>query len=211
MLELIRGALPYLLAGGISFLVALAEIVTVFEKAPLRAVRTGGAVLLVLLNAAFAMLVLFLIYTLFPKADSPLVALAVGLGLPVLVRTRFTVFKPMPGTVGSEGIAIQLDDLYDRLQRFCRRQIDVALAAERVRLVDRAIREVEMSELERRARLLLEGGLVLTDPAKGREYVDRILRAEYAEERKKILLAFAILDHGGAPMLADMMRKPKVR
>jgi len=187
----------YLLAGGISWVVAVAEIVTVFESNPVRALRTGGAVLLLMINAIFAVLVLTLIYTLFPDARSPLVALAVGIGLPILVRTRFTVFKPMPGTVGSEGIEVRLDEVYDRLQRFCRRIIDMALAAERVNLVDRAITEVEITELERRTRLLLEGGLVLAEPEKGREYVERILRADYTEDRKKMLLAFAILGSAG--------------
>jgi len=200
----------YLLAGGVSVIVALAEVVTVFEADPVSALRTWGAAFLLFLNGIMAVLVLALLRTLFPETRSPLVALAVGLGLPTLVRTRFTILKPLPGTTTSEGIDIRLDELYERLQRFCRGRIDVALASRRVRLVSRALERLALDKLEQQARLLLEGGLTLVPSDKGREYVDKIMNQEsYDERRKKMLLAFAILNYGGQAMLAEMLREKK--
>ena len=156
----------YLLAAGVSL--AVAEVVSVFERDPVRALRIWGAAFLLLLNAAMAVLLLALVRSFWPGGDSPWTALAVGLGLPTLVRSRFTVMKPLPGTAGSEGVEIRLDELYERLQRFCRGRIDLALAGQRVRLVGQAVDRLELAELERRLRLLLEGGLVVTASDKAR-------------------------------------------
>ena len=200
----------YLLAAGVSL--AVAEVVSVFERDPVRALRIWGAAFLLLLNAAMAVLLLALVRSFWPGGDSPWTALAVGLGLPTLVRSRFTVMKPLPGTAGSEGVEIRLDELYERLQRFCRGRIDLALAGQRVRLVGQAVDRLELAELERRLRLLLEGGLVLATSDKARQYVDRILaQEEYGEERKRMLLAFAILDHGGHQMLEEVLKEARAR
>jgi len=202
----------YILAAAMSLVVAVAEVVSVFERDPARALCTWGSVFLLLLNMAMAVLLLALVRSFWAGGDSPWMALAVGLGLPTLVRTRFTLMKPLPGTVGSEGVEIRLDELYERLQRFCRGRIDLALAGQRVRLVEQAMDQLELEELARRLRLLLEGGLVLTASDKARRYVDKILTAEgYSEERKRMLLAFAILDHGGHQMLEGMLKEARAK
>jgi hypothetical protein len=199
----------YLLAGGASLLLAVSEVVSAFELDPVRALRTWGSVILLILNAAMAVLILALMRNFGTGGDSPWVALAIGLGLPTLVRTRFTVMKPLPGTTDSEGVEIHLDELYDRLQSFCRRRIDVTLAGRRVRMVEQAMDRLELEELERKARLLLEGGLVVTaDQASG--YVNKIVNhQEYDEERKRMLLSFAILNYGGHGMLEEMLKAAK--
>jgi hypothetical protein len=117
----------------------------------------------------------------------------------------------LPGTAGSEGVEIRLDELYERLQSFCRRRIDVALAGQRVRMVEQAMDRLELEELERKSRLLLEGGLVVT-ASQASAYVDKILgKQEYDEERKRMLLAFAILNFGGHGMLEEMLKATKTK
>jgi hypothetical protein len=187
----------------------VSEVVSAFELDPVRALRTWGSVILLILNAAMAVLILALMRNFGTGGDSPWVALAIGLGLPTLVRTRFTVMKPLPGTTDSEGVEIHLDELYDRLQSFCRRRIDVTLAGRRVRMVEQAMDQLGLEELERKARLLLEGGLVVTaDQASG--YVNKIVNHEqYDEERKRMLLSFAILNYGGHGMLEEMLKAAK--
>ncbi|MBM4466907.1 MAG: hypothetical protein FJ014_15375 [Chloroflexi bacterium] len=201
----------YLLAGGASLVLAVSEVVSSFELDPVRALRTWGSTLLLLLNVTMAVLILALMRSLGTAGDSPWVALTVGLGLPTVVRTRFTVMKPLPGTAGSEGVEIRLDELYDRLQSFCRRRIDVALAGQRVRMVEQAMDRLALDDLERKARLLLEGGLVVT-ASQASGYVDKILdHQEYDEERKRMLLSFAILNYGGHGMLEEMLKSAKAK
>jgi len=201
----------YLLAAGATLALAVAEVVSVFERDPTRALFTWGSVLLLLLNVALAVLILTLVRSLWAGGNSPWVALAVGLGLPTLVRTRFTVLKPLPGMADSQGVDIRLDELYERLQRFCRSRIDLALASQRVQLVEQAMERLDLADLERRLRLLLEGGLLLTDE-KARQYADKIMNAEgYTEERKRMLLSFAILDYGGHRMLGEMLKAAKAK
>jgi hypothetical protein len=201
----------YLLAAVASLALAVSEVVSSFELDPVRALRTWGSTLLLLLNAAMAVLILALMHSFGAGGDSPWMALAVGLGVPTLVRTRFTVMKPLPGTAGSEGVEIRLDELYERLQSFCRRRIDVALAGQRVRMVEQAMDRLELEELERKSRLLLEGGLVVT-ASQASAYVDKILgKQEYDEERKRMLLAFAILNFGGHGMLEEMLKATKAK
>ena len=201
----------YLLAVGASLALAVAEVVSAFEPDPVRALRTWGSILLLLLNVAMAVLLLALVRSFGGGGDSPWAALAIGLGVPTLVRTRFTVMRPLPGTVESEGVEIRLDELYERLQSFCRRRIDVALAGQRVRMVEQARDRLELEELERKSRLLLEGGLVVTASQAG-AYVDKILgKQEYDEERKRMLLAFAILNFGGHGMLEEMLKTAKAK
>jgi hypothetical protein len=201
----------YLLAAVASLVLAVSEVVSSFELDPVRALRTWGSTLLLLLNAAMAVLILALMHSFGAGGDSPWMALAVGLGVPTLVRTRFTVMKPLPGTAESEGVEIRLDELYERLQSFCRRRIDVALAGQRVRMVEQAMDRLELEELERKSRLLLEGGLVVT-ASQASAYVDKILgKQEYDEERKRMLLAFAILNFGGHGMLEEMLKATKAK
>ena len=201
----------YLLAIGASLALAVAEVVSAFEPDPVRALRTGGSILLLLLNVAMAVLLLALVRSFGGGGDSPWAALAIGLGVPTLVRTRFTVMKPLPGTVASEGVEIRLDEIYERLQSFCRRRIDVALAGQRVRMVEQAMDGLELEELERKSRLLLEGGLVVT-ASQASGYVDKILgKQEYDEERKRMLLAFAILNFGGHRMVEEMLKAAKAK
>jgi hypothetical protein len=199
---------PYVMATVISGVLAIAEIVTVFENDPMRALRTRGAAILVLLNIAFVLTLLYIVYNLGGTAaqgNRILTALGVAFGLPTLLKTRFTLIKPLPGS-GEEGIAISLDELYGRLQRFCRRQIDQSLAEKRVQLVEDAMNRLDLAVLETRLRLFLEGGLTLTD-SNAATFVDRILaHPTYSEEKKRMLLAFGILNYGGHRTLNGMLR-----
>jgi len=204
----LTAATPYFIAAAFSGVVAIAEIVTVFENDSMRALKTWGSFLLVFLNVVFAVFLLFLVNTVGGVTTGSSrfwVALGVGVGFPTLLRTRFTFIKPLPGSA-DEGIAVSLDELYGRLQRFCRRQIDQALATGRVQLVDEAMQRLELTTLENRLRLLLEGGLILAEAGAG-TYVDRIVNhQDYTETRKKMLLAFGLLNYGGFNTLKQMLK-----
>ena len=203
-------AISYLIAVGFSIALAISEIVSVFERDPVRALRTWGAFMLLFLNAAFVVVLLAIVLYLKPDSHPIWTAVGVGVGLPVLLRTNFTLIKPFDGST-TKGVGITFDEMYGRLQGFCRRRIDIALAARRVRTVDVAINTLELPQLEKRLRLLLEGGLLTVGEDEGSDgYVDRIINhPEYLEARKRMLLAFAILNFGGDRMLEEMIREAR--
>lgn len=59
-------------------------------------------------------------------------------------------------------------------------------------------------------RLLLEGGLITATPeASG--YVDKIIKSDYPDERKRMLLAFGILNYRGFRTLEEMISEEEKR
>jgi len=166
--------------------------------------------MLLLLNGVFVFVLLALVRYLKPDSNPLWTAVAVGIGLPVLLRTNFNLIKPLDAS-SSTGVGISFEEIYGRLQAFCRRRTDVSLATQRIRTVDEAIKIVELSGLETRLRLLLEGGL-LTIGEESQGYVDKIINhTEYNDDRKSMLLTFAILNFGGDRMLEEMVKEAKKR
>ncbi len=51
---------------------------------------------------------------------------------------------------------IGLAQLYERLQRFARRRIDLTLTREVASLLDAAVRQLPLDDLARRARILMQ-------------------------------------------------------
>jgi hypothetical protein len=69
--------------------------------------------------------------------------------------------------------------------------------------------ELDLEALAKRLRLLLEGGLQ-TATADSAGYVDKVVyHPTYDEERKRMLLAFTILNRGGHRMLQEMIKANK--
>jgi len=153
----------YLITALMALVWATSEIVSTFAADPGRAMRTRGAALLLILNALFACLALAVTLALDPQATSPWVALGVGLVWQTLIRTRFNFIQPLPGEGASEGVGIPINELYNRLQDFCRRQIDREIVGERLRLIEQAVDQLDLQMLARRARLVLTS-LVATGP-----------------------------------------------
>ncbi len=195
----------YLATALVAALWAVSEIVSTFAAQPVRALRTSGALLLVGLNAAFACLVLGAALAT-GLAPSLWTAVGVGLAWQMLIRTRINFIQPLPGEGSSEAVGFRLDEMYTRLQAFCRRQIDRTLVSERVRLIEQALTMLDLEELARRAHLVL-AALLATGPADPRNYVQKILNSEMDEESKELLLVLTILDHGSPALLRDMIRE----
>jgi len=106
-----------------------------------------------------------------------------------------------------EVFIIPINELYNRLQDFCRRQIDREIVGERLRLIEQAVDQLDLQMLARRARLVLTS-LVATGPGGNPdEYVKKILDSDVTDESKEILLIVTILNFGGPAILRDMLRK----
>ena len=198
----------YLLVLALSLLVTLVEIVTVFEQAAGRALRTLGALLLLLGNGLTSLLIFDLIRTLAPETPMLPLAFTVGVGLSALVRTRLTLLKPLPqlGQSEARGLEIPFDIMYERWQSFCRRRIDRALAAGRTQLVRSALEHLTEEDLLAELRLLAEGGFIITPLPGGDEaFFERVKKLP--EERRKSYLAFTLLDMAGWQTLERLLNR----
>ena len=197
----------YMITGFMALVWAASEIVSTFAADPGRAMRTQGAALLLVMNVLFACLALAGVLSLAPQSATPWTALGVGLAWQTLIRTRFNVIQPLPGEGSSEGIGIPFNELYNRLQSFCRRQIDQEIVGERLRLIEQAVDRFGLDMLARRARLVLMS-LVATSPGGNPDqYVQKILDSDVSEESKEMLLIVTIINYGGPAILRDMLRK----
>lgn len=193
---------PYLLVAGLAAAWALAEILQTFRSDIRRALKTGWSGLLIGVNLAFALLVYLLVRSLTPPSVDPwLLALAAGAGWQALLRTRVNLIQPLNPETG-EAVSLSLADLYGHLQQFCRDQIDQSLAAERIRLLERASR-VPLEELERQLQLHAHAS-VLHSPEEVEAYIERL--RQYDRERRALLLASYLLRQGGYGLLQERLK-----
>lgn len=195
----------YMLAAGLSGLWAIVEIVSAFEYAPLRALRTGGAVLLILINAGFACLVLALVLEAVPNASTSVwTAVAVAFGWSALLRTRINLLQPLPDSP-SEAIGASINEFYARIQQFCRRQIDRSLLSERLGLLEDAL-ELDLNILVKRARLMAHA--LITGRSQDFEgYLKGMDERNLSPDERKLLLATYLLDNGGPAPLRELLKK----
>ncbi len=193
---------PYLLVAGLAAAWALAEIVQTFHSDIRRALKTGWSNLFIGVNLAFALLIYFLVRSLAPPSANPwLLALAAGAGWQALLRSRVNLLQPLNPDAGGT-VSLSLADLYGRLQEFCRDQIDRSLAAERIRLLERASR-VPLEELERQLRLHAHAS-VLHPPEEVESYIERL--RQYDPERRALLLASCLLRLYGYALLQERLK-----
>lgn len=195
----------YAVTAALGIVWAASEIVSVFHVTPLRALRTWGALFLMLVNALFACLALAAILQVAPNSANLFTAILVGLGWQALVRSKINLYKPLPGEPGSEGLSLPVDEIYGRLQTFARRSIDQSLARERIRLLEQA-QALPVETLMREVRLL-SYGLTEMDPATVDEWLARMQERPMTDEERKMLLASKLMDAGGAVMLKQLVAK----
>jgi hypothetical protein len=194
---------PYLLVAGLAVVWALAEILQTFSGDVPRALRTWWSWLLVSVNVAFALLVYAFVRFLVPAQTTPWpVALGVGVGWQALLRTRVNLLQPLNPEAG-ESVALSLADLYSRLQRFCRRQIDRTLAGERMNLLERALR-LPPEKLEREVRIYAYAS-ALHPPEKVEAYIEKL--QGHDADRQALLLASYLLREGGYALLKGRLQE----
>ncbi len=132
---------PYGLVALIGAIIGLAEITATFPHYPREALGTVWARVLVLVNAVAALLAFVLVeaYTTPATTNRLLLALGVGLGLPALIRTRFTIARQIGGEGEGNEVSVNLGWLYDQFQVLCKTQIDLDLMKGRRSAVNRLL------------------------------------------------------------------------
>lgn len=200
----------YAISVGLGMAVGIAEVVSTFRDSPREAMSTGWAWALVLLNGAAAAGVLALALLSPTVRNSPyLSALAVGVGLPTLIRTKFTVAKQFAGGEGGD-LSINLGWLYDQFQNLCKTQIDLRLMTFRHRLVQKLIsRYADTKTLFQLAQhtVLTRSGLTDEQREEKISYLEKTFE-KLPSETARVAMALFILDTGGREYLEMLAVAP---
>jgi hypothetical protein len=200
----------YLVTGVMALLWAASEVVVGYPDQPVRALRTGGAWVLMVANALFACLALAAALALIPGSASIWMALGVGLSWQAMLRGGINI-QPLPissAAGASEGLGVPLNELYSRLQGFCVGQIQRNLVGERVALMEKAIAKFDIPDLARIARLVMTAQAV----AEAEPYIQRIEADESRpQEQREILLISLIISNRGADVLRARVKEQRKR
>jgi len=187
------GLLPYLPAGALAILWGLVELAQTFESDLGRALRSRWALIFLAGNVCLTGIVLVMLDLAFPLEPRQrfLLGLFAGFGWQALLRTRIHLFQPLGEQ--HEAVAISILDLYRRFQRFCWRQIDQALIAERMALLDRAS-NLPLDYLRHQFRLHRHASLLSDFEQREAEFWKRL--SQLPEDEQRLYLAASLLRIG---------------
>ncbi|MFC1464083.1 MAG: hypothetical protein ACFLMY_04465 [Candidatus Brachytrichaceae bacterium NZ_4S206] len=202
------------LAAAVGFIWGLSEIVSMFRFDTRHALRTGGAWLLLLINAAAAGGIYLFVASLIPGLDKWYAALLIGVAWPTVIRNaniKLAATTPDPTSLNPSGdreaAAIRFEQIYANFQNLARQMTNAALTRQRVQLVTRAA-QLDLAQLESHARTLQRAAPLRSNDALNDDYIDEIMqRAQDADEIKKVALAVYIIENFGREALEEFMRR----
>jgi hypothetical protein len=199
----------YLITALMAMLWAASEVVVGNPDQPVRAMRTGGAWLLMFANALFAGVALAAALALVPGSESAWMALGVGLSWQAMLRGGINI-QPLPASSvaqpSEESLGVPLNELYTRLQQFCVGQIQRELVGDRVALMEHVIDRLDIPDLARIARLVTTA--LGEAPAEAEQYIGKIEGDETrTEEQRELLLISLIINNNGANVLRARVRQ----
>lgn len=218
-----------LLAGLVGFLWGMSEILGAFKTETGRALKTGGAWLLVFFNFFAAAAIYLVVANLVTGATTWLVAILVGLAWPTVMRNlSFKLAQPLQPEPLRDAAAVRLEEAYAAVQTLARQLINAALTRQRMQLVAQAV-ELDLRELEKMARLAViaaplppgappprqpeaDAGALPGEDEAPRDFITLIMKREVGSDIKKALLAAFILEYFDRRTLEDLvrdLRKPR--
>lgn len=200
------------LAGTIGFIWGLSELIGAFKNETGRALRTGGAWLLLVVNWAAAAGSFFLIASLIDSANNWLTAIFMGFAWPTILRNAsFKLAQPLQSSKSENVAVIRFEEAYATVQNLCRQLINNTLTRQRMRLVTNAT-EQELGELEKYARLaLIASPLQNEQGVPADAFIDKIMQRDVQDELKKALLASFVMSSFGRATLEDFLRTQRRR
>jgi len=211
ILLVVTHILLVLLAALVGFVWGLSEIVSAFRTETGRALRTGGAWLLILSNTVAAGGVYLFAATAVAGLDNWHSALLIGLTWPTILRNlNIKVAQPIqpPKTPEEarerDAAVIRFEQMYAGFQDLARQLINAALTRQRMALVNKAI-ELDLAALEKQARLLIATAPLQSSAAEANQYVDAVLNRPDVEDIKEALLAAFIMNNFSRSALEDLV------
>lgn len=200
---------PYVLAAGRAALWAISGILQTFRSDVRRALQSGWSALFIGTHIVFIVVIYLLALRVAPSSSDPwLLAIIVGVGGQVLLRTQINLLQPLDPNA-SQSVSLSLADLYGRFQRFCREQIDQHLAIGRLRLLQQATR-LPVEELEKLVRLYSHAS-ILHPPEEIEEYLTKLREKSNPEERSLYLASYLLRQAGFAFLQDQLKARPERR
>jgi len=200
-----------LIAGAVGAIWGVGELIGAFKNETGRAIRMGGAVLLIGVNFLAALLVYLLVAALVPAAASWSAAILVGLAWPTVIRnSAIKLAQPLDAADAQESAAVRFDQLYARVQDLASQLINGELTRQRLTLIGDATK-LEIRTIERYARMaLIASPLQEKQGMPASDFIDRILNEEkWSNEIKKAYLAAFIINNFGRQVLLDALRNER--
>lgn len=200
-----------LIAGAVGAIWGVGELIGAFKNETGRAIRMGGAFLLIGVNFLAALLVYLLVAALVPAAASWSAAILVGLAWPTVIRnSAIKLAQPLDAADAQESAAVRFDQLYARVQDLASQLINSELTRQRLTLIGDATK-LEIRTVERYARMaLIASPLQEKQGMPASDFIDRILNEEkWSNEIKKAYLAAFIINNFGRQVLLDALRNER--
>jgi hypothetical protein len=200
--------IPYAAVGALGAAVGLSEVSSTFSDYPREAIVTRWGQYLIGLNALAAM-VAYLLARIYapPDTDPTVLIVAVGVGFPALIRTKFTLAKNFGGGNGEGDVSVNLGWLYDQFQYLCKKQIDLELMTYRRAKVDQLLKRYStVQELYDTALYALKARATLTpeEETAKRAELERIIGDKLPPELTRLDLGLLILELGGVAFVDSM-------
>lgn len=179
----------------LSLLLANYELFKIFGRDFGRALRNRFALLLGLLNVVVAVAVWLVIHNLIGVRPSLLSALVTGLTFPVLLRSRFTLYRSIgPAAAGEvDELSLKMDEIYHSLQRAFYREVNLQLAGARLALSQRIRQTFSARQLADYLAEFIEAERLEPERAAHRRQLGEIVAIEEEPMRHR-QLAYLLLD-----------------
>ncbi len=190
--------IPYAAVGALGAAVGLSEVSSTFSDYPREAIVTRWGQYVMALNALAAVVAYLLARIYAPAETDPVVLIiAVGVGFPALIRTKFTLAKNFGG---GDDVSVNLGWLYDQFQSLCKKQIDLELMTYRRAKVDQLLKRYStVQELYDTALYALKARATLTveEETAKRAELERIIGEKLPPELTRLELGLLTLELGG--------------
>ncbi|MCP2519824.1 hypothetical protein NLB96_02455 [Candidatus Aminicenantes bacterium AC-335-K20] len=197
---------PYIIVFGLGAIVGIAEIIATFSQNPREAFRTSWAWILVSVNALTATGVFAIIRFYAKNFNTFLLAVGIGIGFPMLIRTKFTIAKKF---MGGEDLSINIGWVYDQFLGWFKSEIDIAIVNKRLKMVSKLISKIpDIQKLKIIAHTILQERTILSyeEIKKYEKYINDIVNSlEIPEKAKQVALAKFILNMGGKEYVKSLI------
>ncbi len=186
---------PYLIACVGGCIAGFMEVLKKFEARECAALRTVWGWLLILFNLALAPGLLWLVTKPFGRDPSVPLGFVIGITLPALIRTKYTLIKG--GLGGDKDVVVDLSLFYDAFMDFFKRQAERSVVGQRQRFVRQVISH--FSKVEDLAgvakKVISEGGSIpVSEIKQAITLVDEVVdNKDYPSAYKRAYLASIIL------------------
>lgn len=198
-----------ILAGLISAIWGLSEIIGKFNLDTGRALRTGGAWMLIGVNFLAALISYCLVVALIPAANNWGAAILIGLAWPTVLRnTSIKLSQPIDNQ-GQKEAMVRFEEVYARIQNLAQLMINGVLTRQRLALAGE-LSTLSLKTLERHARqALVLSPLQEEQKMPDDSYVDEIMQRDADDAVKKSLLIAVVLNYFGRDTLNDLVKKER--